>query len=188
MLAAIVLAAGKSERMGRPKALLPSGNSTFLESLLASIRSSPIVFPVVVLGHDRDRILEAVRVESWVYNERYEQGMTTSFQAGIRALPPEAEGAMLFLVDHPAPAAATLTALVGAFRPGSIVVPVQEGRRGHPVLFSAAVLGEILSLRPDRGANSVVRADPDRVIEVPVEDPSVVEDIDTPADFERWSR
>jgi molybdenum cofactor cytidylyltransferase len=187
LISAIVLAAGKSERMGRPKALLPTGGTTFLEAVLASIRSSrSIEAAVVVLGHHRDEILSKVDLQDWVYNEEYRQGMTTSFQAGIRKLSPDAGGAMLFLVDHPAPSAATIEALVGAFRSAHIVLPVFQGRRGHPVLFSREVLDEILELGPDRGANSVVRARPERIIQVGVDDPAVVADIDTPEDFERW--
>ena len=188
VICAIVLAAGKSERMGAPKALLRSGGGTFLESILARIRSTSIEGEVVVLGHHRDEILRAVDAGNWVYNPAYEQGMTTSFQLGIRQLPPRADGAMLFLVDHPAPAVATIETLIGAFRPGHIVVPACGGRRGHPVLFSREILDEISGLPADVGANSVVRARPERVIPVPVDDPAVLADIDTPEDFRHWRR
>ena len=186
MIPAIVLAAGKSERMGSPKALLSSAGTTFLESVLSSVRASSLDDVIVVLGHHRDEILRAIDLERGVFNEDYEQGMTTSFQAGIRQVPDKALGAMLFLVDHPAPEARTIDALVAAFRPGHIVVPLLENRRGHPVLFSREALDEIAMLPPDRGANSVVRAQPARVIQVSVSDPAVLTDIDTPEDFKRW--
>lgn len=193
MIPAIVLSAGKSERMGSPKALLSRDGTTFLDSVLSSVRASTLDGVIVVLGHHRKEILRAIDLECWgfdlgrwVFNEDYEQGMTTSFQAGIRQVPDEALGAMLFLVDHPAPDARTIDALVAEFRPGHIVVPLFENRRGHPVLFSREVLDEIAILPPDRGANSVVRAQPDRVIQVSVSDPAVLTDIDTPEDFNRW--
>ncbi len=189
VIPAIVLAAGKSRRMGSPKALLRSGGTTLLEDALARIRAVPRLHgSIVVLGHHRDAILEAVPLEAWVYNARYEDGMTTSFQAGIRRLPDAAEGAMLFLVDHPAPEAATIGALLDAFVPGRIVLPVFEGRRGHPVLFGRDALGEIAALPAGRGAHTVVRSRPGRVVEAPVDDPAVVADIDTPEDWDRWKR
>ncbi len=175
--------------MGRPKALLRSGGATLMEAVLARIRAVPrLRGAIVVLGHHREAILEAVPLDDWVYNARYEDGMTTSFQAGIGRLPDAAEGAMLFLVDHPAPAAVTIAALLDAFVPGSIVLPVFEGRRGHPVLFGRDALDEVAALPVGRGAHTVVRARPERVVEVTVDDPAVVADIDTPEDWERWTR
>ena len=87
MISAIVLAAGKSERMGRPKALLPFGQRTFLENILAAIDASSVKDVVVVLGHHREAIESLVRIENSVFNPDYEKGMITSLQAGIRALP-----------------------------------------------------------------------------------------------------
>ena len=108
-------------------------------------------------------------------------------QAGIRALPEDARGAMLFLVDHPVFRVSTVESLVSGISGGAIAVPVSEGRRGHPVLFSRDVFEEILDLDSHQGANVVVRRDPKRVVEVPVDDPGVLLDIDTPDAFERLS-
>jgi molybdenum cofactor cytidylyltransferase len=118
-----------------------------------------------------------------VFNPDYERGMITSFQTGIRALPAEAAGAMLFLVDHPAVEAAVIEALLVRFEPGRIVLPVFQGRRGHPVLFSGEILREVLALTPHQGANIVVRKDPSRILEVPVDSRGVLLDVDTPDDF-----
>jgi molybdenum cofactor cytidylyltransferase len=188
LIAAIVLSAGKSERMGSPKALLRHGGKTFLESTVDAVRTSSLGQAIVVLGHHRDEIVAALDLPGYVYNPDYEQGMTTSFQAGIRALEADAVGAMLFLVDHPIPDVRTIEALVRAFRPGHVVVPVFDGRRGHPVLFSRELLEEILLLPPDTGANTVVRRDSERVIQVVVPDAGVLEDIDTPEQFNDWTR
>ncbi len=187
MIAAIVLAAGKSERMGRPKALLRYHGRTFLEQILDVIRESSIEETVVVLGHDRDAIRPSVTLGVSVYNEDYEKGMTTSFQAGIRALGPEAEGAMIFLVDHPVVDPQTIETLISKFAPRGIVLPVHEGRRGHPVLFSREVLNEIQALAPTTGANEVVRRKPGRITEVEVSQPGVLVDVDTPEHFEQLS-
>jgi molybdenum cofactor cytidylyltransferase len=183
---AIVLAAGKSERMGRPKALLRAGDgTTFLEVLVASIRQASLGEPVVVLGHHRDVILETLRPARWVYNPDYELGMTTSFQVGIRALDAPV-GAVLFLVDHPAPDPITVRALVARGAADRIVVPRFGGRRGHPVYFGAEPLGEVLALGPERGANEVVRRVPARVFDVDVPDPAVIVDLDTPREYDEW--
>jgi molybdenum cofactor cytidylyltransferase len=187
LITAVVLAAGKSQRMGRPKALLPYCGTTFLGHILETIGRSCIDHQLVVLGHDRERIAATIEGVDWVYNPSYEQGMTTSLQAGIRALPEAARGAMLFLVDHPVFRVATVEGLVSGISAGAIVLPVCEGRRGHPVLFARAVFEEILNLGNHQGANIVVRRDPARVVEVPVDDPGVLLDIDTPDAFERLS-
>jgi molybdenum cofactor cytidylyltransferase len=109
--------------------------------------------------------------------------MSTSIQAGIRALPAGAAGAVLFLVDHPLIQATTIEKLLEHFGSGGIVVPAYQGRRGHPVLFSADVLREILDLEPGKGANTVVWKNSARVTEVAVDDSGIVRDIDTPEDF-----
>jgi molybdenum cofactor cytidylyltransferase len=171
--------------MGRPKALLPFRGTTFLENILDAIARSPIRNPIVVVGHHRKEIASRINIPNLVFNPDYEQGMVTSFQTGIRALPPHSAGAILFLVDHPIVGPATINVLLTNFAASRIIIPVFNGRRGHPVLFSAEVLQEILALPASQGANIVVRKDPSRIIEVPVDAPGILVDIDTPEDFDR---
>ena len=171
--------------MGQPKALLIYHGRTFLEQILGTIRESSIESTVVVLGHDREAIESSVSLGVSVFNEDYEKGMTTSFQAGIRALAPEVDGAVIFLVDHPVVDPQTVDLLISKFLPGRIVLPLHEGRRGHPVLFSREVLEEILELSPTSGANVVVRRSQERITEVEVSQPGILVDIDTPENFER---
>jgi len=185
LLSAIVLAAGKSERMGRPKALLPFRGRTFLENILDAIARSPITNTIVVVGHHRQEIASRVNVPNLVFNPDYAHGMITSFQTGIRSLPPDSTGAILFLVDHPLVETATINALLANFAANRIIIPVFNGRRGHPVLFSGEILQEILALPPSQGANIVVRRDPSRILEVAVDAPGILVDIDTPQDFEK---
>lgn len=185
MISAIVLAAGKSERMGTPKALLPIRGRTFLENILDSISRTSIQDVFVVVGHHGREIEERVPLPSVVFNPDYEKGMITSFQAGIRALSWETSGAFLFLVDHPLVESSTIEAMIEHLAPNRIVLPVFEGRRGHPVLFAVEVLQEILALPALQGANIVVRKDPSRVVEVSVNAPGILVDVDTPEDFEK---
>jgi molybdenum cofactor cytidylyltransferase len=185
LIGAIVLAAGKSERMGTPKALLTFRGKTFLEHILDAIPLSAVDRTIVVVGHHRREIESHVRPNiSLVFNPDYERGMVTSFQTGIRALPDGTDGALLFLVDHPIVDPATIESILPHTAPNRIVLPVFEGRRGHPVFFGRLVLNEIIALSPDQGANIVVRKDPSRVIEVPVSSAGILADIDTPEDFQ----
>jgi molybdenum cofactor cytidylyltransferase len=186
LIAAIVLAAGKSERMGRPKALLPLRGRTFLGHILDTISQSSIARTVVVVGHHRAEIEGHVSPgTAVVYNPNYEKGMITSLQAGVRALPSEVTGAFLFLVDHPLAQCDTIEALIKNLSPGRIVLPTFQGRRGHPVLFASDIFQEILGLTESQGANIVVRKDPSRVVEVSVESPGILVDVDTPEDFRK---
>lgn len=185
MISAIVLAAGRSERMGRPKALLPFRGRTFLENILDAISRSPIEHTVVVVGHHRKEIEWSVRGPSLVFNPDYEQGMVTSLQTGIRALPPESNGAFLFLVDHPLVETETIEAMIPSLAPDRIVQPTFEGRRGHPVFLGVEILMEILQLPPTTGPDVVVRRDPGRIVEIPVNTPGILVDIDTPEEYEK---
>jgi molybdenum cofactor cytidylyltransferase len=185
MISAIVLAAGKSERMGRPKALLEFRGRTFLENILDTISRSSIEHTSIVVGHHRREIVNAVQSDSIVFNPDYEQGMVTSLQTGIRALPPESIGAFLFLVDHPVVDVETIEAMIPRAAPSRIVQPTFEGRRGHPVFLGIDVLREILGLPSSQGADVVVRREPDRIIEIPVNAPGVLIDVDTPEEYEK---
>src|SRR5437667_340259 len=177
MISAVVLAAGKSEGMGRPKALLTFRGRTFLENILETIWRSPIGHTVVVLGHHHEEIRRRVAMPSVVFNADYEQGMITSFQAGIRALPPDTAGCFLFLVDHPVVDTATIEALISGLAPNRVVLPAYHGRRGHPVLFASELFEEVLALPASQGANIIVRKDPTRILEVPVNEPGILVDI-----------
>jgi molybdenum cofactor cytidylyltransferase len=188
LIAAIVLAAGKSERMGSPKALLPISGRTFLENILDAISRTSIEETVVVVGHHRKEIEAAVKMPSVVFNPDYEKGMITSLQTGIRALSWDTSGAFLFLVDHPLVEPATIEVMIANLAPNRIVLPTFGGRRGHPVLFSSEVLEEILVLPSSEGANIVVRKNPARIVEVPVSAPGILVDVDTPEQFERLRR
>ena len=174
--------------MGQPKALLEYQGQTFLERILSTIAQSSIRSPIVVLGHDRDAILERIEIPEWIYNPNYKEGMTTSFQAAIRVLPDDATAAMLFLVDHPLVTRDTVEKLGSQASAESIVLPVRNGRRGHPALFGRVPLDEVLGLSPQRGANLIVDARPERVLEVVVDDPGILVDVDTPEEFQNLGR
>jgi molybdenum cofactor cytidylyltransferase len=183
MIAAIVLSGGKSERMGSAKALLQYRGRSFLLTILDAIESARLEPVIVVAGHHYELIARTFPNQRVIFNADYEQGMSTSVKAGIRALPADVDGAALFLVDHPLIDRETIDALAAQAAPGRIVVPVFEGRRGHPVIFAADLFGEILGLPPDQGLNKVVKRNRDRVVEVIVGNSGILRDIDTPEQF-----
>jgi molybdenum cofactor cytidylyltransferase len=182
-IAAVVLSGGKSERMGTPKALLDYRGVTFLERILSSIRSAGIPDVVVVAGHHYHVIAAEFPKSTITYNAEYELGMSTSVQAGLRALPGAVDGALIFLVDHPLVEPATIRSLCSRLAAGRIILPAYKGRRGHPIVLASELFTEVLNLPPELGLNSVVRRIRDRVLEVDVNDAGVLRDIDTPEQY-----
>jgi CTP:molybdopterin cytidylyltransferase MocA len=190
-VAAIVLAAGESRRMGFPKALLPIAGHTFVEHIVRALAAAGVDAVYVVLGAHADRIQAAVDLAPArvVLNPDWPRGQLSSLQAGLRALPPGAHDAVLMaLVDHPLIEPRVVRAVIDAHaRTGRpIVVPVHNGRRGHPVLFAARLIPELLAAPLDAGARAVIRAHAAEVLELPTDAPGVLADIDTPQLYAEW--
>jgi molybdenum cofactor cytidylyltransferase len=185
--AGVILAAGESSRMGSDKALLPFAGSTFLEHLIRLF--APRVAPlVVVLGHHAEAIRAAItRRPGLVFavNPDYRRGQLSSLQTALRALPAEAPAALVTLVDHPAVAESTLDAVLGSFRPENpvLAIPRYRGKRGHPVLLPRRLLDELAALPPDASAKQVVHAHHAEALFLDLDDPGIVADVDTPAEY-----
>lgn len=191
MISAILLAAGESRRMGSAKALLPYQGQTFIARICNAFLTAGVDELIVVLGARADELRQALPIHPklrTVVNSRYSLGQLSSLMVGIGALSPESEAVLVNLVDHPLIAAETMKALIDSFRaaPLPILIASYQGKRGHPVLFSSQVYGEILAAPLDQGAKIVVRKDPARVREIPLDDPGILADIDTPEDYARW--
>ena len=188
MVVGIVLAAGRSTRMGRPKQLLPLRGKTVIEVVVTALMEG-LEEVVVVLGHKSAEI-SAVLAEypvRTVVNEGFDAGMTSSIQCGIAAAPSAASGYLIVLGDQPAidgRAVATVVDTASTTDKG-IVIPRFAGRRGHPI-YLAAKYGEVIArLRPDQPLNLVTRGYPQDTFEVDVEDARILEDMDTPEDYQR---
>ena len=186
----MVLAAGKSERMGRNKLLLKVAGRPILDRLLYAINASNVNQTIVVLGHRPEElrpIAEAHGTEV-VLNPSYEEGMTSSFKAGLREV--SADAAFLVLGDQLGLRAELLGRMAAAMKadPKALIVsPVYRGRRGHPVLFRRSLFEEILDLGPERTMRDVVlhHEASHRLVEG---DAWCALDIDTPEDYERARR
>ena len=185
-VAAILLAAGKSRRMGSCKQLLPLGESTVIARCLDALVSGGVGEIVVVVSEEGDGVAAAVRgypVRTVVNPER-EGDMASSVRVGRDALASEASGVIVSLCDYPLVSAAIIRRLLVAHQdsPGSIIIPCHLERRGHPLLFPRGVLDELMVGMILR---DLVRRDPDRLCMLETDDPVVLLDMDTPEDYRR---
>jgi len=184
--AGLILAAGESRRMGSPKALLDYRGATFLDTLIGLFaqRCSPVI---VTLGAAAEEIrARAARPAEFVLNPDYARGQLSSMQCGLRSVPPEADGVLFTLVDHPAVSRNTIDALLapGVSQDDALLrVPRYRGRRGHPVWFSRELTPEFLALPESGAARDVVRLHAGRTAFLDLDDPGIVADIDDPAAY-----
>ncbi|HKM90010.1 MAG TPA: nucleotidyltransferase family protein [Candidatus Acidoferrales bacterium] len=191
-LAAIILAAGESRRMGRPKALLAcqGTSTTFLGHLLRVTAQPSIGIRRVVLGAAADEIQHAAALapEIVVINNEWQKGQLSSLQAALRSLPEgSTDGILVCPVDHPLISSQLVVQLIKAFRAQGrpIVMPTWQGHRGHPVIFAASLYPELLAAPADVGARAVVWAHQSDLLEVPTEEEGVVQNLNDPESLGR---
>jgi len=185
-IAGLVLAAGRSTRMGGPNKLLEEINGKPLvrivaEQALAS-RASPVI---VVTGHQRERVERALAglPVTVVHNPDFADGLSTSLKAGIKAVPPDADGAIVTLGDMPQVSAKLIDRLIAAFDPergALVVIPTIDGKRGNPVLWARRFFPDLLAVEGDIGARHLIAGYAEAVAEVAIEDAAALTDIDTP--------
>jgi molybdenum cofactor cytidylyltransferase len=191
MIHAVVLAAGRSSRMGDrvQKLLLPFGGQAVIQRVVGEVCRAPIDRTVVVLGADRDRVRSVLAdtPAQFTTNPDPTGDMLSSVRCGLREVPRDCDAVLVALGDQPGISCNVVTRMVEHFRPGErdIVVPTCDGDRGHPLLFDGGYRGEVLERYDDLGLRGLLRAHPDRVRELETGDPAVLSDIDYPVDYRR---
>ena len=184
---AIILAAGSSSRMGTQKMLLPFGESTILETVIHNTLSSSVDSVLVVLGADHEEILELIKplpVDVCI-NTNHLSGMLSSVHCGFNALPEDTSTALVYLGDQPGIPPGVTNAVIKAYNDSlhGIVIPVSNHRRGHPLLVDFKYKRDIGRLDLEQGLRALMHHFPEDVLEVEVEEPGILIDIDTPEDY-----
>jgi molybdenum cofactor cytidylyltransferase len=189
-IAAVVLGAGRSSRMGGPNKLLAEIGGRPLVRIVAEEALASRARPVIVVtGHQRERV-EAVLAGlpvKFVHNPNFADGLGTSLRTGIAALPAEVDGAIVCLGDMPQVDAALIDRLIGAFDPAKgalVVVPTIDGKRGNPVVWSRRFFGDLMAVEGDVGARYLIGRYPEAVAEVPLTGNAAFTDVDTPEALE----
>lgn len=188
-VAAVVLAAGGSTRMGTPKQLLIVRGKPMLRRVSEAVCAIGLEQVVVVIGAHKDVVMEALDglPATVVVNEDWLRGLSSSLRAGIGALRPEVEATLVVLADQPALTPELLNTLVDRYRAtgAPIVAPVHKGKRGNPVLFDRALFPELMEVEGDRGGRMLLKRHQKELEQVETKDPAVLMDIDTWQDYER---
>lgn len=186
----VVLAAGRSTRMGRPKALLPLDDETFIERAIRVLLDGGCRSVVAVVGPDAE---EAARLAEQsgarvIVNPERDAEQIASIRLGLEQLDDDAAAAAVLPVDHPLVSAGTVAELLREYRRGraSIVRPIYAGAPGHPGIFDRSLFAELSRPDLDQGAHTVVEAHAADRLDVPIRDAAVVADIDTPEDYLRF--
>jgi molybdenum cofactor cytidylyltransferase len=182
----VILAAGRSRRLGRPKQLLDLGGQPLLAHVVRNAVASGLGEVILVLGHEAGRIAEAIgeRGQRVVVNPDHAAGQSTSVRVGLGAVAPRAEAVVFLLGDQPTVDTALIDRLIERFgASGSpIVQPAYGGRPGNPVLFARELFPELAAVEGDEGARSVVRRHQAEVATVAVER-RPPRDVDTEEDY-----
>jgi molybdenum cofactor cytidylyltransferase len=187
-VSAILLAAGRSHRMGAFKPLLPFGGSTVIECCISNLHAADIEEIIIVVGHRAEDIrtqLKNLNV-SFAVNPDPDSEMSASIARGVELVSDSARALIIALVDHPAVPTDVITALIDEWKRGArLVQPEHEGRGGHPVLIDLSLRDELLNLDPQTGLRALFEAHRHEVGRLPVASPYVARDMDTWEDYRR---
>ncbi len=186
-VAAIVLAAGKSSRMGSQKQLLRLGEKTLLEHTIGNVRAAGVSEIILVLGFAAETIQQQLQARDIriVVNDAFESGMGTSLQRGIDALSRHVSAVLIALADQPLVKAKTMGELIRQYRQHKpqILIPTYRGFRGNPVLIDRSVFPEIAGLNGDTGCRAIFGDHLENILKTPVNDIGVLLDVDRKEDL-----
>ncbi len=189
MICSIVLAAGRSRRIGAQKLLLGLGGQPVIARIVDEVLSAAVDRVFVVIGPDGGRIVDALagRQVEFVTNPDPEAEMLSSIRCGLRALPQDCSAVLVVLGDQPGVTAEVITALVQAYKNSGrgIAVPIYKGKRGHPLIFNIRYRDEILNQYDEVGLRGLLYTHPQDVCDVEFPAPNVLDDMDLPEDYKR---
>ena len=187
MINAIVLAAGRSKRMGKPKPLLRFGNTTFLEQIIRVLKLSDVDTVTVVLGAEARAIKKSIDLSGTdvVVNKNYCKGQLSSLIAGLKNTPHQTDAILVCLADNPFITKTVVNRVVSKFKETNspIVVPVFNKKRGHPTLFSRSLFKELRNAPLKEGARGVIHSNEEKVLELKMRESKILVSIDTPEDY-----
>ena len=187
MIDAIILAAGRSQRMGTPKALLRFEDKTFLEQIISVLKLSDADRVTVVLGAEAETIKKSIDLSGTnvVINKDYQKGQLSSLIAGIKDTPEDTEAILVCLVDTPFITQEVVNEIISKFRETNnpIIAPVFNKERGHPTLFSRSLFNELLGAPEEQGARYVLYSNEEKILELETSESGILIGIDTPADY-----
>ncbi len=186
-VSAVVLAAGESKRMGSPKQLLPYGDSSIIETVIQNIGRSAVAHTIVVLGSHFDEISSRISKYPLTIagNTDYKKGMLSSLQQGLKKLPGQTGSVIILLGDQPMIRTSVINRLIdaGDRSEKGIAVVVYKSKRGHPLLFDVKYRSGIDRLGPDKSLRDFLDVHQDEILEVEVDNPEILRDIDTIKDY-----
>jgi len=190
--AGIILAGGSSTRFGHPKQLLKLKGKYLLEYVLNAALESKLNHVVLVLGRDHQNIMQALEARilherlQVVVNHRYLEGQSRSLQAGLLKIRQAFPAVMFLLGDQPMLNSKTIDHMLDRFRYSGkdICVPICKGKKGNPTIFNRVLYDQLMAIEGDIGARDIIRAHPERVLYIDLDDPLCFFDIDSPKDFE----
>ncbi len=187
MVNAIILAAGESKRMTKPKPLLTFGDHTFLEQIISVLKLSAVDRITVVLGAETKTVRKSIDLSGTdvVINKEYSKGQLSSLIAAIEDTSKESEAILVCLVDMPFITKEVVNAIISKFKEtgNPIIVPVFNKKRGHPVLFSRSLFNELLNAPKEQGARYVLYSNEERIFELETSESGILVGINTPEDY-----
>ncbi len=189
VISAVILAAGESRRMGKPKLLLPWGDKTIIETIIKTVLQSEVKHIVVVLGSEKDKIRSQISNYPVIIteNQEYQKGMLTSIQCGLRAVPDGTDAVMVLLGDQPMINGPVIDQLADTFRhtDKGILIAVHKGKRGHPIIINTKYKRDIEQLGTENSMHDFTRKFASEILEVETGTTEVLKDIDTPEAYHK---
>lgn len=184
-ITAIVLAAGKSTRMGADnKLLLTFNDKTMVSHVIDQLMASNLDDIIVVTGHEYEMVTAGItQPVKFTHNADYDMGLSASIKAGMAALHQDCDGVMICLGDMPYISADHYNRLIAEFKTGNIIAPTRHGKIGNPIIFSKEFFPDFDTLQGDKGARKLLQKYQDEVISVDLETDAILHDIDTPDSY-----